>query len=118
MAVCLRRFRIKFLFQYRSHINKILMKKYIILLLLLVPAFAAAAINQNLYYGMQQNSGVKELQQFLIGKGFLSGSATVNFYSLTLDAVKKYQTSQGIGATGYVGALTRKAIKTDELSGY
>lgn len=90
------------------------MKKIIIFLsLLFVPVFVSATIDQNLYYGIKQNNEVKELQQFLIGKGFLTGSATGNFYSLTFSAVKKYQASKNINTTGYVGPLTRQAINND-----
>ncbi len=89
------------------------MKKiYLVLLLLLAPAFVSAEISQNLYYGLTNNGGVKELQQYLIGKGFLTGQATGNFYSLTLSAVKKYQANQKINPTGYVGPLTRQAINS------
>ena len=92
------------------------MRKTIIFLLvlaLLIPGFVFATINQNLYYGLTGNSGVTELQEFLISKGFLTGRATGNFYSLTLSAVKQYQTSKQINPTGYVGSLTRQAIAQD-----
>lgn len=95
-------------------------KTYIIIALLaslIIPAFASALIDQNLYYGLTRNNSVKELQQYLIGKGFLAGSATGNFFSLTLNAVKKYQASKNINATGYVGPLTRQAINADLTSG-
>lgn len=92
------------------------MKKIIIFLsLLFIPVFAFASIDKNLYYGLQKNSDVTQLQEFLIDKGFLTGNATGNFFSLTLKAVKAYQASASISPTGYVGALTRKAIN-DELA--
>ena len=72
-----------------------------------------ASLNTNLYYGLQNNSDVKQLQEFLIAKGFLTGSSTGNFFSLTLKAVKVYQTSVSISPTGYVGTLTRTAINND-----
>ncbi len=77
------------------------------------PIFVLASIDQNLYYGLKLSNGVKELQQFLIGKGFLTGNVTGNFYSLTLNAVKNYQASKKINNTGYVGPLTRQAINAD-----
>lgn len=91
------------------------MKKIILLSLslLFIPLFAGASLDANLYYGLRNNSDVKQLQEYLIGKGFLTGSATGNFYSLTLNAVKKYQAKQSINQTGYVGILTRTAINND-----
>ena len=89
------------------------MKKFI-LFLLLVPMMASAAVSQNLYYGLKQNSGVAELQRYLIAKGFLpAGNDSGNFFSLTRTAVKKFQASKKISATGYVGQLTRQVINTD-----
>ena len=90
------------------------MKKIIIVLsLLFIPLIAGASIDTNLYYGLQNNGDVRELQEFLIDKGLLTGSATGNFYSLTLNAVKSYQGSAGISQTGYVGNLTRTAVNNE-----
>ena len=92
------------------------MKKLLLvvsLCLLLTPIFVSAQLDTNLYYGLQKNSDVKQLQEFLIDKGFLTGSATGNFFTLTLKAVKAYQTSAGISSTGYVGNLTRTAINNE-----
>lgn len=90
------------------------MKKIIIFLaLILLPNFTFATINTDLYFGMQNNASVKELQQFLISKNFLTGQVTGNYFSLTQNAVKKYQASKKIIATGSVGPLTRKAINDD-----
>lgn len=92
------------------------MKKIIIFLaLLFVPFISSATIDTNLYYGLKNNSKVKELQEFLISKELLIGPATGNFYSLTLSAVKKYQSNIGVVRSGYVGPLTRKSIN-DELT--
>jgi len=91
------------------------MKKLILvsLSLLFIPLMVGASIDTNLYYGLQNNSDVRELQELLIDKGFLTGTATGNFYSLTLKAVKAYQASEGIIQTGYVGTLTRTVINND-----
>lgn len=90
------------------------MKKIIIFLIfLLMPVFASASIDQNLYYGLRNNEEVRELQQYLIKKGFLKAQGTGNFFSLTLTAVKKYQKSIKLNGTGYVGPLTRQAINAD-----
>lgn len=93
------------------------MKKIIIaIILLLAPVFTYASIDQNLYYGLRNNEEVKELQQYLVDNGFLSGQATGNFFSLTLSAVKKYQKSIKLNGTGYVGVLTRQTINANLLS--
>jgi TolA-binding protein len=95
------------------------MKKLLLIVslcLLLAPALTFASIDNNLYYGLQSNSDVKQLQEFLIDKGFLTGSSTGNFFSLTLKAVKAYQTSVGVSSTGYVGNLTRTAINNDLIT--
>lgn len=96
------------------------MKKLILfflLSLLFIPLVAEASFDINLYYGLLNNDKVKELQEFLIDKKFLTGvSATGNFLSLTLNAVKSYQTSMGISQTGYVGILTRTAIKNERIA--
>lgn len=89
------------------------MKKLILVCLvslLFIPSRTFASLDTNLYYGLRQNNNVTQLQKFLISKGFLTGNATGNFFSLTARAVKVYQTNKGISSTGYVGPLTRKAI--------
>ena len=91
------------------------MKKIIALslALLVLPMVAFASLDTNLYYGVKNQSQVRELQEFLIDKGLLTGEATGNFYSLTLKAVKKYQESQSLPQTGYVGTMTRGAINQE-----
>jgi hypothetical protein len=65
---------------------------------------------QNLYYGLQNNSQVTQLQEFLTSQGLYSGPITGNFYFLTLGAVKAFQTQQGIiPAAGYFGPITMAA---------
>lgn len=62
----------------------------------------------------QTTSGsVSDLQNFLINKGYLQSEATGYFGAMTLKAVKSYQAAKGFGQTGYVGPLTRGAMKTD-----
>lgn len=58
----------------------------------------------------QTNNEVTELQRYLIGENYLTVVATGYFGTLTLDAVKKFQASRNISATGYVGMLTRAAL--------
>jgi hypothetical protein len=81
---------------------------------ILVPSLSFASIDSNLRYG-SRGQKVTELQEFLIDKGFLQGTATGNFYSLTLKAVKAFQSANNISPTGYVGLLTRTEIN-NELS--
>lgn len=85
-------------------------------LLLVIPSISVASISKNLKYGTQ-GSDVKELQEFLIEKGFLSGDASGNFFSLTRKAVIAYQSSVGLPATGFVGSMTRAKINNDLSTG-
>lgn len=67
----------------------------------------AQVFTGNLYFGLKNNAQVSELQEFLTAQGLYSGPITGNFYSLTLNAVKAFQTKQGISpAAGYFGSLT------------
>jgi peptidoglycan hydrolase-like protein with peptidoglycan-binding domain len=77
-----------------------------------VPLLATASIDANLKYGAR-GSEVIELQEFLIAKGFLSGPASGNFFSLTRKAVIAYQQSVGLPASGFVGPMTRNAINQE-----
>ncbi len=90
------------------------MKKIIIgtVIFLAAPLVSYASINSNLSYG-STGEQVTELQQFLISNGYLQGSATGNFYSLTQQAVENFQSANSISPTGYVGSLTRTAINAD-----
>ena len=57
------------------------------------------------------NGEVSALQDFMQTNGYLN-TAPVGFYGLmTVDAVKRFQSSYGIKATGYVGDYTRSKIK-------
>lgn len=78
----------------------------------IVPAISFASIDINLKYGAQ-GTEVKELQEFLIDKGFLTGQATGNFFTLTKKAVIAYQTSVDLPATGFVGPMTREKINPE-----
>jgi len=95
-------------------VKKIILVSFLSLVsLLFVPLIANASLDTNLYYGLQKNSDVKQLQEFLIDKGFLTGDTTGNFFSLTLKAVKAYQKSIKVSQSGYVGTLTRTAINNE-----
>jgi murein L,D-transpeptidase YcbB/YkuD len=72
------------------------------------------AFTQDLYYGLWNNADVKRLQEFLISKGYLTGTATGNYYLKTVEAVKAYQTAKGIApANGRFGPKTRQAANLD-----
>jgi PGF-pre-PGF domain-containing protein len=75
----------------------------------------AQAFATDLYYGLKGNADVKRLQEFLISKGYLaSGLNTGNYLSLTVAAVKAYQTAKGITpVNGRCGPKTRAAINAD-----
>lgn len=53
---------------------------------------------------------VKNLQSFLVSKGFLTATPNGIFGPQTYRALKEYQTSRGIPATGYFGPLTRGSV--------
>ncbi|MBP7741418.1 MAG: peptidoglycan-binding protein [Candidatus Pacebacteria bacterium] len=66
---------------------------------------------ENLGHGAR-GDGVHCLQQELIKAGELTviDTPTGNFGSLTVEALKKWQTAHAIPATGYLGVLTRAAL--------
>jgi hypothetical protein len=60
---------------------------------------------------------VVNLQNFLIEGGYMKGVATGYFGGQTLNAVKKYQRTNGIQATGFVGEKTRKIMGAKCVTG-
>ncbi|MDD5290075.1 MAG: RlpA-like double-psi beta-barrel domain-containing protein [Patescibacteria group bacterium] len=76
---------------------------------------AAAEFSANLKYGLTNNPDVKRLQEFLIDKGYLeSGFNTGNYYGLTRDAIKKFQTDHSITPiNGQFGSKTRGAVNRE-----
>jgi peptidoglycan hydrolase-like protein with peptidoglycan-binding domain len=83
---------------------------------------SGCTITQDLYLGMVDNSQVRCLQQFLKSQGeeiYPEGFVTGNFYTLTEQAVKRFQekyandvlTPWGLTkGSGYVGSTTRNKI--------
>jgi peptidoglycan hydrolase-like protein with peptidoglycan-binding domain len=67
------------------------------------------SFTRDLSLGSEGND-VVQLQKILEARGFLTVSPTGHFGNITLQAVKAYQNSKGISATGYVGYLTRKEL--------
>ena len=79
-------------------------------------AISCPSFNSNLYYGLSNNAEVRCLQQFLVSKDpslYPEKLVTGNFYTLTLNAIKRYQASKGIIQTGYFGPLTRAAANNE-----
>ena len=69
---------------------------------------SAQEFTKNLYFGMQNDDQISQLQKFLNSQSLYNGPITGSFYSLTFNAVKAFQTKQEIfPATGYFGPLTR-----------
>jgi hypothetical protein len=93
------------------------MKKLIIgtSIILFFP-FAAFAVSfdRDLYFGLSGSSDVTQLQDFLTKEGVYEGPITGNFFTRTKEAVKKFQTKEGITpALGYFGKKTR--IRASEI---
>lgn len=87
--------------------------KKILLLTLLIPTLTFADITKDLRFGMKDTQ-VKELQQFLIDKGYIpQGSKTGYFGAKTLQGVRRYQKDMKLPSTGFVGRLTRVSISND-----
>lgn len=85
------------------------MKKYLISLLLVSPFFVfAQTFDRDLFFGIQKDSDVTKVQEFLTEQGVYSGPISGNFFSLTLQGVKTFQIKQGISPTsGYFGPKSR-----------
>lgn len=91
------------------------MKKIIlglVLSLLLTASANAAEFNNNLKYG-SRGTEVKKLQEFLAEQDLYSGPITGNFFSLTLKAVKAFQSREHISpVSGFFGVLSRAKANT------
>lgn len=95
---------------YNSFVKrKSIMTVALLALMGLPTGLSAATIDTDLRYGSKGDQ-VRILQEFLIAEDLLSGQPTGNFFTLTLQAVKSYQKSMQLPATGFVGPLTRAAI--------
>lgn len=69
---------------------------------------AETLFTKDLYFGIQGDSEVIKLQEFLTDEGLYSGPITGNFFSLTLKAVKTFQQRENITpVAGYFGPITR-----------
>ena len=63
------------------------------------------------------NGEVSLLQDFLIEKGYLTGSPTGFYGRMTVNAVKSYQREIGVSPTGNVGPLTNSFIMRETCDG-
>lgn len=89
------------------------MNKYVVIFLLSIfPLLVSAQVfERDLEFGMQDDTDITKLQEFLTDEGIYSGPITGNFFSLTLKAVKKFQQREGITpAAGYFGPKTRMKV--------
>ena len=93
------------LFEYQSSGNTFI-NNTIIPAVLGVSAFN---FTENLKQGSRGND-VKELQNYLINKGYLNSIAIGYFGPKTLEAVKRYQKDNNLEADGLVGAKTREVL--------
>lgn len=86
------------------------------LVLLALPLFASAQVvtfDTNLSYG-STGSEVSALQEFLVDQHLLASQfVTGNFYSITLAAVKAFQTAESITpVSGYFGPISRETANS------
>lgn len=93
------------------------------------PYGSCSQINSNLYFGMENNSEVRCLQEFLKNQGidiYPEGLVTGNFGSLTRQAVIRFQEKYAsdiltpvglLKGTGYVGSQTKAKINQILIGG-
>lgn len=73
--------------------------------------YALTSFDNDLHYGMVDNTEVKDLQNLLVSKKLYSGPLNGNYYSQTRKAVKNLQEELNIqNATGYFGLKTRTLV--------
>lgn len=65
----------------------------------------------------KQTTHVRDLQNVLFEKGYLTTKPTGYFGALTLQAVKQYQKANGISQTGFVGEKTRGVLRSHVCGG-
>jgi len=100
------------------------MKKFGIVVLSFLVSFslisatlAADLFEKDIKYGVANNNDVKQLQDFLYNEGFYKGPVTGNFYTLTRNALKKYQLANKITpANGLLNSATREKLNSTLLA--
>jgi len=73
-------------------------------------SLSCVSFSSDLYRGLSGDS-VLLLQNYLSVSGYLSATPNGYFGPATFEAVQKFQSKNGISATGYVGPITRLAIQ-------
>ncbi len=69
-------------------------------------------------YNYQNNSNdVRSLQRFLVARGYMTGSANGYYDQATYSAVQRFQSDNGLSATGVVDSATRQRIQTLSCGG-
>lgn len=86
-----------------------------VIIFLFSQAAFAATFSRDLYFGLRNDSDVVRLQNFLKEQGYFKyPQSTGNFFTATLDAVKKFQMANAIQPiAGYFGPVSR--AKANEL---
>lgn len=81
------------------------------LVFVLAPLMVSAEFPRDLYFGMRANADVVRLQEFLRTQGFFTyPTSTGNYFTVTLDSVKKFQKTYGLSPVGgYFGPQSRAA---------
>ena len=84
---------------------------------LISATFAADLFEKDVKYGVTKNDDVRQLQDFLYNEGFYKGPVTGNFYTLTRNALKKYQLANKITpANGLFNSATREKLNSALLA--
>jgi hypothetical protein len=99
----------------KINMKKILLSVFVLSILL--PTLAFASFDTSLKYG-SRGDAVIELQDLLIAQGFLKGNSDGRYGLVTLNAVKAFQTANGLSSDGYFGKASRtkaSSILADQL---
>lgn len=67
-----------------------------------------AGFQRNLYFGLRNNAEVRKLQDLLRDLNFFTGPSTGNFFTLTHEAVRRFQAAYAIPTTGFFGPISRR----------
>ncbi|MEK7539568.1 MAG: peptidoglycan-binding domain-containing protein [Patescibacteria group bacterium] len=76
---------------------------------ILLPTLAFASFDTSLKYG-SRGDAVLELQDLLVAQGFLKGKVDGRYGLVTVNAVKAFQTANGLSSDGYFGKASRAKV--------